>query len=233
MATALRNSTPVLFLISVLASPVLSQDRVLTLNDVSPELGQLIGGTPLDFVAKEEIKYGVTGKSEYDEFFKSSAVAHGGFVVGSGLADDATMNLKKYARSKAAVAELQEEIAELTGGADTSEWTIEHSLAVLGAAEKKDQLSDEERAYMVTTAAHIAASLVVVTSAVSASKDLTEQAPGLVSGARSAFGMRGAAGASRNVQRSADRIKGIPTEGPALMESLVVLSKGLAMLSGN
>ena len=232
MTAVARSSTPIFLLLAAIATPALSQDRILTLHDVSPALGELIGGTPLDFVAKQEIKYGVTGKPQYDEFYRSSAVAYGGFVIGQGLTDDATMNLKKYARSKAAVAELQEEIAALTAGADTSEWTIEQSLAVLQAAEKKDQLSNEERAYMVKTATHLAACMIVVKSSISASTELTRQAPGLVEGARSAFGMRKAAGAARNVRRSADRIKAMPTDGPKLLESILVLSKGLSMVSG-
>jgi hypothetical protein len=35
------------------------------------------------------------------------------------------------------------------------------------------------------------------------------------------------------VQQSADRISTIPTEGPKLVESMLVLSKGLAMINGN
>ena len=233
MTTTLWRSTVLLLSLSIATTPAFAQDRVLTLNDVSPALGRLIGGTPLDFVAQEEIKYGVTGTSEYDEFFKSSAIAYGGFLVGRGLVDDATIKLKGYARSKAAVTELEEEIAELTSGADTSDWTTEQSLAVLAAAEKKDQISDEERTYMVSTAANIAATIPLVEGAVSASADLIEQAPGLGSGARSAFGLRGAGGVTRNVQRSADRIKDIPTEGPALVEALLVLSRGLAMVGGD
>jgi hypothetical protein len=211
-----------------------AQDRILTLDDVSPELGRLIGGTPLDFVAAEQIVYGVTGNGEYDDFFRSSAIAYGGFVVGRGLADDATLTLKGYARSKVAVAELEEEIAELTEGADTTDWTTEQSLAVLRAAEMRDQLSDEEREYMVRTAANIAATIPVVEASVSSSTALVAQAPDLVSGARGAFGLRRAPGVVRNVRRSADRISDIPNEGPALVESLVVLSRGLAfVVSGN
>lgn len=232
MTVVSRSSTPIFLVLAAIATPALSQDRILTLHDVSPALSELIADTPLDFVAKEKIKYGVTGKAQYDEFHRSSAIAYGGFVIGQGLADDATMNLKKYARSKAAVAELQEEIAALTAGADTSEWTIEQSLAVLQAAEKKDQLSDEERAYMVKTATRLGASMIVVKSAITASTELTRQAPGLVKGARSAFGLRKAGGAAKNVRRSADRVKAIPTDGPRLVESLVVLSKGLGMVSG-
>jgi hypothetical protein len=220
-------------LLSLAAVAGAAQDRVLTLHDVSPELADLIGGSALDFVAQERIEYGVTGKSAYDTFYRSSAIAYGGMVVGRGLTDDATMNLKKYARSKAAVAELEQEIAVLTEGADTTEWTTEQSLAVLRAAEKRDQLSDEEREYMITTGALMALTIPVVEASVEESVRLTGQVSGLVSGARSAFGFTGAAGAARNVKRSADRLSDIPTEGPALVESMVILSTGLSMVAGD
>lgn len=209
-----------------------AQDRTVTLQDVSPELASLIGGSDLDFVQEAEIQYGVTGDDRYDEFFRRSAIAYGGFVFGQGLVDDATVNLKGYARDKAAIAELEAQIQEITGGAPPEEWTTEQSLAVLRTAEAQDQLSDEERAYMVATAAHVAACIPVVEEGVSSSRELVEQAPGLVSGARSAFGMRRAVGIGRNVQRSAERISEIPTKGVALVESLVVLQSGLSMVSG-
>jgi hypothetical protein len=57
---------------------VAAQDRLLTLQDVSADLGRLIGGTELDFVAKAKIGYGVTGRGEYDQFFRESAIAYGG-----------------------------------------------------------------------------------------------------------------------------------------------------------
>ncbi|MDH5643642.1 MAG: hypothetical protein OEY63_05510 [Gemmatimonadota bacterium] len=221
-----------LILLANIVNPAQAQERVLTIHDVSPELGSLIAGTPLDFVAKEDIRYGSSGVSEYDDFYKNSAVAYGGMVVGQGLADDATMTLKGYARSKVAVAELEDEIAEITEGADPDDWTTEQSLAVLQAAEAKDQISAEERSYMVQTLAYVAATIPVVEAAVSSSVELTQQAPGLVGNARAAFGLRRAAGAARNVNRSAGQIESIPTEGPALVESLVVLSRGLAFVAG-
>ncbi len=214
-------------------TPVLAQDRTLTLRDVSPDLARLIGGTDLDFVEQAEIEYGVTGKTQYDRFYRESAIAYGGFVVGNRMTEDATMNLKRYARSKAAVAELESEIQEITENAPPEEWTTEQSFAVLRAAEAKDQLSGEERQYMIATAANIAATLPVVEAAISSSAELVDQAPDLVSDARSAFGLRGAGGAARNVRRSADRIKDIPSQGVALVEALTVLSQGLSMVSGN
>ena len=208
-------------------------ERLLTLMDVSPDLARLLGNTPLDFVAAARITYGYTGQSNYDEFFRNSAVSYGGFHVGQRLTDNATLNLKKYARSKAAVASLQEEITALTQGADTSQWTTEQSLAVLQAAKKKDQLSAEERDYMLVMAVNLAATIPVVEASASASTQLTGTAPGLISNARSAFGILKAAGVARSVRQSADRIATIPTSAPRLVESMTVLTRGLAMLNDN
>ena len=146
------------------------------------------------------------------------------------MVDDATMNIKASARSKVAVAELQDQITELTEDADTSTWDVETSFAVLQAAEAKDQLSEDEKTYMAGAALRMVALVPVVESSVSSSADLIDEAPGLVSGARSAFGLRSAGGAARNVRSSADRISNIPTEGAGLLEQLVVLNRGFAML---
>jgi hypothetical protein len=208
-------------------------ERLLTLMDVSPDLARLLGNTPLDFVAAARITYGHTGQSNYDEFFRNSAISYGGFHVGQRLTDNATLNLKKYARSKAAVASLQEEITALTQGADTSQWTTEQSLAVLQAAKKKDQLSAEERDYMLRMAVNLAATIPVVEASASSSTQLTGTAPGLLSNARTAFGILKAAGVARSVRQSADRIATIPTSAPRLVESMTVLTRGLAMLNDN
>ncbi|MEO8296022.1 MAG: hypothetical protein ABI613_10955, partial [Gemmatimonadota bacterium] len=188
---------------------------------------------PLDFVASARITYGVTGQSSYDEFFRNSAVSYGGFYVGQQLTDNATINLKKYARSKAAVAEMHEEIATLTEGADTAQWTTAQSLAVLEAARKRDQLSAEEQSYMLATAINLAAAIPVVEGSARSATELTSTAPGLVSGARSSFGMLKAAGIARNVRQSADRVSLIPTQAPRLVESMAVLTHGLAMINGH
>ncbi|MEO8201368.1 MAG: hypothetical protein ABI679_12655 [Gemmatimonadota bacterium] len=231
----IRRTTSGAFLLAlfmVTASQAQSE-RLLTMQDVSPELAHLVGNTPLDFVASARITYGVTGQSSYDDFFRNSAVSYGGFYVGQQLTDNATLNLKKYARSKAAVAELRDEIAALTSGADTAQWTTEQSLAVLQAARKRDQLSSEEKAYMLSTAVNLAAAIPMVEASASSATQLTGTAPALVSGARSSFGMLKAAGIARNVRQSTDRVAGIPAQAPRLVESMTVLTRGLAMLNGN
>jgi hypothetical protein len=228
-----RAAATILVMLAVVPGAAAQSERLLTLQDVSPELAGLLGNTPLDFVASARITYGVTGQSSYDDFFRNSAVSYGGFHVGQRLTDNATSNLKKYARSKAAVASLQEEITALTSGADTSQWTTEQSLAVLQAAKKKDQLTEEENSYMLATAVNLAAAIPVVEGSASSATQLTNTAPGLISGARSAFGMVKAGGVARNVRQSADRVASIPTQAPRLVESMMVLSRGLAMINGN
>ena len=109
--------------------------------------------------------------------------------------------------------------------------SAEQSLAVLKTAEAQDQLSDEERAYMVKTTANIVATIPVVEASVSSSADLVEQVPDLVEGARGAFGVRRAGGVARNVQRSGDRISEIPSRGAGLIESLIVLREGLSLVN--
>jgi hypothetical protein len=233
MLSLVRRVVATALVLGIALAPRLEaqSERLLTIQDVSPDLARLIGNTPLDFVAAANIRYGVTGQANYDEFFHNSAVSYGGFHVGQRLTDNATLNLKKYARSKAAIASLQEEIAALTSGADTSAWTTEQSLAVLQAAKKKDQLTAEETTYMLTTAANLAAAIPVVEASASSSTQLTGTAPGLITNARSAFGMLKAAGIARNVRTSADRISTIPTAAPRLVESMMVLSRGLAMIN--
>ena len=235
MLSLVRRAAATALVIALASSgPLHAQgERLLTLMDVSPDLARLLGNTPLDFVAAAQITYGYTGQSNYDEFFRNSAISYGGFRVGQRLTDNATMNLKKYARSKAAVASLQEEITALTQGADTSRWTTEQSLAVLQAAKKKDELSAEERDYMLTMAVNLAATIPVVEASASSSTQLTGTAPGLISNARSAFGLVKAAGVARSVRQSADRLATIPTTAPRLVESMTVLTRGLAMLNDN
>ncbi len=99
-----RTLSTILICSVALSTPALGQDRTLTMHDVSPDLANLIGNTDLDFVRAAEIKYGYVNKSNYDNFFRSSAIAYGGLVAGQGLVDDATMNIKASARSNSAVA---------------------------------------------------------------------------------------------------------------------------------
>ena len=205
--------------------------RVLTLHEINRDLGELAGGTPLDYIASARIAYGVTGMHAYDDFFRKSALTYGGFFYGRRLVDDATVQLKKFARSKAAVASLQDEIRELTQEADTSEWTTEQSIAVLEAAKKRDELSQEETFYFVAMSALMAATVPVVRASVTTAPALVRNGQALTKRLSDDFDPFELPQMAFSVNRSAQQLMAIPAEGTRLLETLVVLSRGLQMLS--
>lgn len=205
--------------------------RLLTIQDVSSTLAGLVANTPFDFVGRSKVYYGVTGVYSYDQFFRNAAITYGGFLFGQRLFDDATGTLKRFARSKAAVAELQDEIKALTNGADTTNWSTEQSIAVLKAAKKKGEISADERFYLAATSALVAATVPVLRASVTAAPNLARQAPPLVKGAPSQLDILQAPAVVVSVNRSAQQLQAIPRQGTSLLESFVVLSRGLQALT--
>jgi hypothetical protein len=174
---------------------VAAQDRLLTLHDVSPDLARLIGGTELDFVAKAKIGYGVTGKSQYDQFFRESAVSYGGMTVGRGLTYDATIKLKvrpQQGRRRRARRPDQ----EITGRAAGA---VDHRAVARRAAGGEEGPAERggERVHPATSA-RVAVTIPWCTPPCPPRR-AAGQVDGLVSGAPSAFGMLRAAGMVRNV----------------------------------
>lgn len=205
--------------------------QLVTLRDVSVQLAELAADSPFDYLAVSKISYGVTGTYSYDDFFRRSAVTYGGFHFGRRLVDAATVQLKKYARSKAAVSALQEEIQELTQGADTSEWTLDQSIAVLAAAKQRDQLSQEETIYFLAMSGLVAATVPVVRASVETAPQLMQTGRALVRRAPDEFPLFEAPQVALSVNRSAQQLAAVPREGATLVEALVVLSRGLQLLS--
>lgn len=207
------------------------RQQLVSLHDVSTQLAELAADSPFDYLATSKIAYGVTGVGSYDDFFRRSAVTYGGFHFGRRLVDAATLQLKKYARSKAAVGALQEEIRELTQGADTTEWTLDQSIAVLAAAKKRDELSQEETIYFLAMGGLVAATVPVVHSSVEAAPRLVQTGRSLVRRVPDDFGLFEAPQVALSVNRSAQQLGAVPREGATLVEALVVLSRGLQLLN--
>ncbi|MHB1223892.1 MAG: hypothetical protein ACYC2G_07595 [Gemmatimonadaceae bacterium] len=222
-------------LVAILAPPLLGQksrpERKLTLHDVDRQLAELAGNSPMDYMATAGIGYGITGQSSYDQFFRRSAIAYGGFYYGRRLVTEATDQLKRFARSKAAVASLQDEVNALTQEADTTEWTAEQSLAVLAAARKRDELSTDEKLYFLAMSALLAATVPVVRASVQTAPDLVRTGRDLTRRIPNDFDIFEAPQMVFSVNRSMKQISAIPGEGSSLLESLVVLSRGFQMLS--
>lgn len=206
-------------------------EQKLTLHDLDSQLAELAGNSPMDYMAASGIGYGITGQSSYDQFFRRSAVAYGGFYYGRRLVTEATDQLKRFARSKAAVASLQEEVTALTQEADTTEWTTEQSLAVLAAARKRDELSTDEKLYFFVMSALLAATVPVVRASVQSAPELVRTGRDLTRRIPNDFDIFEAPQMVFSLNRSMKQISAIPAEGSSLLESLVVLSRGFQLLS--
>lgn len=206
-------------------------EQKLTIWDLDRQLAELASGSPVDYVVTSGIGYGVTGQSSYDHFFRRSAVAYGGFYYGDRLVTEATDQLKRFARSKAAVASLQEEVAELTQDADTTEWSTEQSLAVLKAAQKRDELSTDEKLYFLAMSALLAATVPVVRASVQAAPELVRTGRELTRSVPGDFDILEAPRMVVSVNRSLRQLSAIPGAGSSLLESLVVLARGFQLLS--
>lgn len=206
-------------------------EQKLTLADLDRQLAELAGNSPMDYVASAGIGYGITGQSSYDQFFRRSAVAYGGFYYGRRLVTEATDQLKRFARSKAAVASLHDEVTALTQEADTTEWTAEQSLAVLKAARKRDELSTDEKLYFLAMSALLAATVPVVRASVQTAPDLVRTGRDLTRRIPNDFDIFEAPQMVFSVNRSLKQLSAIPGEGSSLLESLVVLSRGFQLLS--
>ncbi len=236
-APATSVAATLAIIVAVAATPAQAQkkksraEQKLTLWDLDRQLAELAGNSPMDYMATAGIGYGITGQSSYDQFFRRSAVAYGGFYYGNRLVTEATDQLKRFARSKAAVASLHDEVVELTQEADTTEWTTEQSLAVLKAAKKRDELSSDETLYFLVMSALLVATVPVVRASVQAAPELLSTGRDLTRGIPDNFDIFEAPQMAFSVNRSVKQISAIPGEGSSLLESLMVLAHGFQLLS--
>lgn len=229
-------ATATALLVTLAAQPAQAQkksraEQKLTLWDLDRQLAELATNSPMDYMATAGIGYGITGQSSYDQFFRRAAVAYGGFYYGNRLVTEATDQLKRFARSKAAVASLHEEVVALTQEADSTEWTTEQSLAVLKAAKKRDELSTDEKLYFLAMSALLAATVPVVRASVQAAPELLSTGRDLTRRIPDNFDIFEAPQMGFSVNRSIRQLSAIPGEGSSLLESLVVLAHGFQLLS--
>jgi len=232
---AVALTTMISALLALASTPASAQssrsERMLTLGDVDRTLAELAGDSPLDYIASAKIGYGVMGRSNYDEFFRRSAITYGGLYFGRRLVTEATDQLKRFARSKAAVASLHDEVVELTQEADTTEWTTEQSLAVLAAAKKRDELSTDEKYYLLAMSALLGATVPVVNASVQSAPELVRSGRELTKQLGSDFDIFEAPQMAFSLNRSLKQLSDVPGEGTTLLESLVVLSHGFQLLT--
>ncbi len=137
-------------------------------------LGEIVTNGKFNFTVNgfTGIAYVQVDNADLDQFFKSSAMLQGCEQVADSMNTNATMSLKKYARSHAADAALKDDISKLTNGAPDSQWTDEQCIAVEKLAKEKGKTSSDETTYFLKTAGNMAIMVVVMNNGIDQAKVL-------------------------------------------------------------
>lgn len=202
--------------------------RPLTIGDVNTNL-KVVEATPLDAVKSQNITYATTGKGEYDEFFKKTAIAHGGFEVGKTMSEDANVNLKRFARSHWSKIAVGEDLKDLLKDATPDTISAEQAVAILQA--KRKELTKDEVRYFEETARNLGTAGVTVDASIKTIPQLLSQANKLLGTATTDFALWESSGIANEIQDSVTKLKQIKDDAPALTKNIFALSNALTMLT--
>ena len=156
-----------------IAIPKSSEKKTLTIGDIDPALVKV----PIAF---EGVMYEQIGEQPFDDFFKSAAKLNGLSQFSVAMCDDATTQLKKYARSKYADAELKASIDELTNNTPPENWTTEQAFAVERLAKEKKKVSADETKFFVGTGGSMVVMGASLAKGAQSVGDLLKQGSGLL-----------------------------------------------------
>ena len=206
------------------------KDITLKIGDINSKLSSL-EGTELDGVAKEEITYKHTSKSKYDDFFKNSAICYGGLVVTNTMSDDGTMNLKKFARTRAAEEAGREDLDEIIGDTHPDSLSLAQSIAILEHDKKQGKLSKEELKYFVFMAANLILAQQSLEASVKSAPELIANGTELTKDVKSDFEAKDTPGITKGLNNSISQLNKVKDEAPAAVENLAILVKAFTMLA--
>ena len=135
-----------------------SAQGTITLGNMPSSISAMavfkVGGDPL---AANKVEYPMSGKRSYDEFFKDSAMSRASLVVSTGGVDSLTINLKNIARTRFAMTELSNDSKDIPDE------------AVAKMALKKDQLSAENKLFIIDALKDVATIVEFMNAAISKS----------------------------------------------------------------
>lgn len=209
-----------------------SQKAQLRMGDTHASLANLTGldGDPL---AKQPVEYEVTGKANYDKFFKDAAVFRAGLVVSNSFAETLTTNVKNYARSYMASGAVSEEAKKIAGSTPAEKLSDDQALAVLKAA--KTSLQIDQLKYLASSGANALQLGVYLTESVKSAKDLVVTGKDLTQKVKTDFtgmDMTKAAGVTSALAGSVDNLNEGAQKAPELAKTLTRLGQGLAAIGG-
>lgn len=206
---------------------------VLTLSDLDPKLEflELVG---MDVVL---VDYPVVGIERYNEFFKSSALIYFAMDFSISMVNDATANLKNYARDHVAGAVMDENIQELIGDTPPDQLSTEQSLAVMRMERERGRISDHEREYFAATAGHLGLATLALARGIKEAPTLIKRGKRLLLNVVSDFNLFGfpkfweIRPVYDGLNESIDRLTYVAERAPILVEDIAVLISGFKELS--
>lgn len=196
--------------------------KTLSMGDIEPGLAKF----PIVF---EGVQYEQIEEQPFDDFFRSAAKLNGLSELSVLVSDQATTQLKNYARSKYADEELRKSIDELTGNTPPEDWTVDQAFAVEQLAKERKKISGEESQYFVTTGGAIIILAGSIAKGVESSGDLLKQGSQLLQKAQSLPGSKTIAGVSAT-KTSIENLEKFTNNAPLLVKQLYALATGFQSL---
>ncbi|MFB0517045.1 MAG: hypothetical protein ACETWG_10660 [Candidatus Neomarinimicrobiota bacterium] len=207
---------------------------VLTLSDLDPKLAFL----EEHGIYVALIDYPVTGIEKYNEFFKSSALIYYTAELAGSMVNDATANLKRFARDRLAGAVMDENIRELIGDTPPDQLSVEQSLAVMRMEQERDRITQHEVEYFATTIGELGIASFALVRGIKETPDLIRSGGALLTNVKDDFTIFGIPRfweirpVVEGLNESIDRLKHVRDKAPVIVEDIAVLISGIKELSG-
>jgi hypothetical protein len=206
--------------------------RCVTRADVNDTF---VGVTILqdDPLAQEKVEYLVIGKSNYDEFFRSSAKLHAGMVISQSATSALTTHLKGYARSYAAAQAADQSVKEIVGNSKPEDLTNDQAVALLALKKKHGELTADELSFATNSVASAAVLTKFLYDTPGQASGLVSQGTALTSSVPSdfkGFELLKVPDVVAGLNKSLSSLQAAVEKAPDLAKRLARLSEGLKSL---
>lgn len=174
-----------------------------------------------DPLATSKVEYPISGKGNYDSFFRDAAISRASLVVSTAGVDALTMNLKNIARTRFAMTELANDSADIPDE------------AVAKMALKKDSLNAENKMFILDALKDVAQIADFMNTTVNKSQALVATGTKLLGRVSADFvgpdAMKIPA-ITRGLQGSLENLKGLAAESPVFLKRVARLTAALNAL---
>lgn len=207
----------------------------LYLSDLDPKIDTVSQKLGIDVILYDYPKVGV---KRHDEFHKSTAIILTTFEVTQWMVNDATKNLKRYAQDHLAKMTMDDNITELIGDTPHDSLTLEQAAAVMKMEKERQNISQDEAKYFITTGANIGVAVLSLTKFVKEVPKLILTGTAMIANVKADFTFLfiipkvwRMPGAVKGLKESVNRLKSVKNDAPVLLEDSIVLVSAFRALN--